>query len=1130
MEIARNGRVSTYAALWAQTNFSFLEGASHPEDIVYTAYKNGLQSIAICDSNGLYGVVRAYHTAKKLGIHIIIGSTVTMADGSRIVLLVQNQVGYQNLCRLITRAHARGRKSVSCCWDDLLTYNTGLILLTNFTKKGAMRCFESAKTQPDIFARIHKLKEAYGKRMYGLISRHLYPGDNEREVALRAIMTKLSIDITCANHVLYHHPDQKLLHDVMWCIRHRVSLSQAGRRIAPNAEHYVLPPSRFISRFAGCEREIQTTLQIADQCVFSLGQLRYRYPLENIPDNHDANSWLRQCCINGAKVRYGSDIPERAFAQLNHELRLIRTLDYAGYFLTMWDIVNFCQDADILCQGRGSAANSVVCYCLGVTAVDPIYMNLLFERFMSKERHDPPDIDLDIEHNRREEVIQYVYKKYGREHAAMVAVVICYRPKSAVRDIGKVLDIPPHIINHVAKCIHRYRGDLSQIDRAIDSAIEIATSKKQSVALSKRRHWVKLINDIQGFPRHLSIHPGGFLLGSEKIDTLVPIEPATMNNRTIIQWDKDDIERLGLFKVDLLGLGALHLVHRCFDLLQKHKDKALSLATIPKDDPLTYEMICRADTIGVFQIESRAQMSMLPRLKPRTFYDLVVQISIVRPGPISGDMVHPYLRRRQGLEPITYPHPILEPVLSKTLGIPLFQEQVIKLAMIAADYTPGEADQLRRDMAAWKRTGQIDKHKDRLVSRMVSKGIEAHFAERIFAQIKGFGEYGFPESHAASFAIIAYATSWLKCHHPDVFATALVNSLPMGFYAPSTIIEDVKRQGVRVLPIDARYSQWECILEREPQKRGDVVYGEGEHISRNGSISRKCSYHAIRMGLSLVKGLHKQAADRLVECRGRVKNNIPADYIVSANLDKQSSDALWRAGAFEFHNTNRRSGLWSVSKIIDSKHDTLSYANPATNTSINKVEKNGSLDLSQDSSTVLLPPERLLKSKSKTQNHSPLYEEMRARLPSLTAAERVNWDYSFSKHSTRGHPMLHVRAAMSDAKRRLFVDSKRLRQIPDKQCVQTIGLVICRQQPSTAKGVVFMTLEDEFGLINLIISKPVYERNKADAKLATYLIAHGQTQHKEDVRHISVTHLRKHDVSSDQDIPPELTSISRDFH
>ncbi|HRE92333.1 MAG TPA: DNA polymerase III subunit alpha, partial [Myxococcota bacterium] len=604
------------------------------------------------------------------------------------------------------------------------------------------------------------------------LGRFGHEADHAREARLVAASRRFGLPLVALNEVLYHHPTRRPLQDVLTAIRVGVPVALCGRRLRPNAEHDLKTPHAMSALFSDRPDALGMTRTFSSRLDFSLDQIRYRYPSERLPDGTTSAQHLRHLTLEGARARYGGGIPDAVSRQLERELALIEELDYCGYFLTMYEIVSFCRAHEILCQGRGSAANSAVCYCLGVTAVDPIRLDLLFERFLSRERAEPPDIDLDIMHERREEVIQFVYDKYGREHAAMVANVVRFRGRSAMREVGKALGLPETELDRVAKQLSHYGGlDEEALRGTSIEAVDLAPSW---------RLLVDLAHEIQDFPRHLSIHPGGFLLGHEPVHSLVPIENASMEGRTVIQWDKYDVEELGLFKVDLLGLGALSHLDRAFRLLQEHRGLLVSMATIPPEDRATFDMMGRGDTVGVFQIESRAQMAMLPRLKPETFYDLVIEVSIVRPGPITGGMVHPYLRRRRGEEPVTYPHPCLEPVLAKTLGVPLFQEQVMKLAVVAADYTPGEADQLRRDMAAWRRSGAIDKHHDKLVFRMGQKGIAREFAERIFSQIKGFGEYGFPESHAASFALVAYATAWLKCHYHAEFTCALLNSLPMG--------------------------------------------------------------------------------------------------------------------------------------------------------------------------------------------------------------------------------------------------------------------------------------------------------------------------------------------------------------
>ena len=861
-----------YVPLWCKSNFSFLEGASHPDELVEEAHYHGLRAVALTDRDGVYGVVRAHAKALELGVKLIIGSQVTVADGSTIVLLAQDRGGYANLCRLLSKGRLCSPKgSSSVTWPQVIEHSEGLIAL--WGGQGALLLDDI-----DPVETATALASAFGDRLYAMLTRHRQADEVTMEAQLRKRAERYGLPLVAAMEVLYHTPARRQLQDVVTCIRNGVTLRTAGSVTNGNAEHALRDASAFTTLFSSDRAIIARTEEIAARCNFSLRQLRYVYPSEAMPDGTTSSAWLRRLTYEGAARRYGSKLSEAVTTQVDKELALIDELDYCGYFLTMYEIVRFCNEQAILCQGRGSAANSAVCYCLGITAVDPVSMGLLFERFLSKERSEPPDIDLDIEHDRREEVIQHVYDKYGRERAAMVAVVIRYRSKSAVRDVGKALGLPQTALDRLAKHLTHWDG----VDPSTLQAAGLDLDNPTHV------HLLRLADEIRDFPRHLSIHPGGFLLGHEPVHDIVPIENGTMADRTVIQWDKDDLETLGLFKVDLLGLGALNVLHLCFDLIAQYRQTTLSLATLPKDDPDTYEMICRGDTVGLFQIESRAQMSMLPRLRPQSYYDLVIEVSIVRPGPITGGMVHPYLRRRNGEEPVEYPHPSLEPVLKKTLGVPLFQEQVMRLAVVAADYTPGEADQLRRDMAAWRSTGRIEQHRDRLITRMKAKGIAEEFAERVFNQIRGFGEYGFPESHAASFALIAYATAWLRCHHPAEFTCAILNAQPMGFYAPSTIIDDIKRKGVPIRPIDVRHSKWDCTLEwTEP---GDL---------------------AVRMGLRYVKGLKAAAGQRLEQHHVTTLEAL----VAQTKIDEGGLSALAEAGAFDGLCGNRRSALWTVRRL-----------------------------------------------------------------------------------------------------------------------------------------------------------------------------------------------------------------------
>ena len=861
--------LAPYAPLWCKSNGSFLEGASHPEELVEEAYRLGLSSLAITDRDGIYGIVRAHLKAQEVGIHLIIGSQITVDDGSTILLLVESHTGYRNLCRLVTKGRLRSEKgSSSVSWTEVAEHQNGLIALWRADH-----------------APLDLLKDAFGNRLYALATRHRQDVDVPRNQYLKEQAAKYGLPIVAGMEVLYHHRERRDLQDVLTAIRHKTTVRSAGRLLKPNAEYGLRTPIAFRELYADDPLAVERTLSIAERCNFSLQEIRYRYPAENLPNGSTSSEYLAHLTFEGARWRSRGNVPEDMQKQLRKELDLIKELDYGGYFLTMYEIVQFCRRNEILCQGRGSAANSSVCYCLGITAVDPVRMGLLFERFLSKDRAEPPDIDLDIMHQRREEVIQFVYEKYGRDRAAMVANVVRYRARSAVRDVGKALGLSETSLDRLSKLLSHYDGPT--VENLSEAGFDPTTPDHQ--------HLLRLANTILDFPRHLSIHPGGFLLGHEPVYQLVPIENATMKDRTVIQWDKDDIEALGLFKVDLLGLGALTQLDLCFRLLEKHRGVELSMATIPPDDEETFAMICRSETVGVFQIESRAQMAMLPRLRPNNYYDLVIEVSIVRPGPITGDMVHPYLRRRNGEEPVTYPHPLLKPVLEKTLGIPLFQEQVMRLAVVAADYTPGEADQLRRDMAAWRRTGRIERHRERLVTRMEAKGIATEFAERVFQQITGFGEYGFPESHAASFALISYADAYLLCHYPAEFVCALLNAQPMGFYSPATIIDDGKRRGIHYLPIDVRTSTWDCQMVGE----------------------------AIRMGLRYVKGLGERDWERIDTARREHPFASMEDFSKRTGLDEKALAALAEAGAFQSFEATRRAALWKARGLRKDDPDTF---------------------------------------------------------------------------------------------------------------------------------------------------------------------------------------------------------------
>jgi error-prone DNA polymerase len=1071
--------MSSYVPLWCKSNFSFLEGASHPDELIEEAYRQNSPALALTDRDGVYGVVRAHVKARELGLKLIIGSQVTVNDGSVLVLLVQDRGGYANLCRLLTKGRLRSEKGESSVsWEEVYGHARGLIALWNGTNTSVMPAKAGIQTNDNVGKKQNLdsslrgndgigsglradgelvddatisdhvagcLRDAFADRLYGMLARHRREDEAAQETRLRERAQRYCFSLVAANEVLYHSPARRPLQDVLTAIRHGIPLASCGRKLKPNAEHALKPPYLFAQLFADDPAAFARTQEIADRCSFSLDEIRYRYPSEQLPDGTTSSQWLRQITFKGGRVRYGERIPEEVVNQLEKELEIIETLDYPGYFLTMWEIVEFCRAKGILCQGRGSAANSAVCYCLGITAIDPVRMGLLFERFISKERAEPPDIDLDIEHDRREEVIQHVYEKYGRERAAMVANVVRYRARSALRDVGKALGLSETGLDRVAKCLSSYEGVPAEALRqmGLDPANRL------------QGHLLRLTNELLDFPRHLSIHPGGFLLGHKPVHDIVPIENAAMPARTVIQWDKNDLEDLGLFKVDLLGLGGLTQLDLCFQLLHEHRGVELSMATISPDDAAVFDMICKGDTVGVFQIESRAQMAMLPRLKPHNFYDLVIEVSIVRPGPITGGMVHPYLRRRQGKEAVEFPHPSLKPVLEKTLGVPLFQEQVMRLAVVAADYTPGEADQLRRDMAAWHRTGRMERHRERLITRMQAKGIAPEFAERVFEQIRGFGEYGFPESHAASFALIAYATAWLRYHYAAEFACSLLNAQPMGFYMPATIVDDAKRHHVIVQSIDVGCSFWDCTLEACTQSAGAF---------------------AVRMGLRYVKGCSEIDAEKITQARNAMPFTSLDDFVRRTRLDQGLLGRLAEAGAFESLGLDRRTALWDSRRVARTKNESLALS---------------------------------------TREPTPAFQ-------SLNAFEEVKWDYRTSSHSVRRHPLKPMRPYLI---RQGIPDARAVASMKNGQRVRYAGLVICRQRPGTAGGVIFMTLEDETGFVNVVLWESVFNRYALLAKTVSFLGVTGRLQVEDGVVHLVAEQLWEPALQFKPTSAP-----SRDFH
>ncbi|AWV90176.1 DNA polymerase III subunit alpha [Bradymonas sediminis] len=1041
-----------YAALWCKSNYSFLEGASHPEELIDRAIELGVEAIAVTDRDGVYGVVRAYSHARDKNIHLIYGAELTLEDQSTLILLAQTREGYRKLCQLITLGQARCPKGESqVTLAEVCAHATDLIALWGGEQSTLMRPIPEHDF--DVIAKA--LKRAFGDRLYAMVVRHHHENQVADEARLLERAARFELPICAAIETLYHRQRRRRLQDILTCIRYNTTLERAGTLLKPNHQHALISPEDFAQRFADLPEAIANTRRIARRCTFCASQIKYAYPTGGLPEGVTSDAQLRRLSEEGAQRRYQGKIPQDVRAQLERELGIIKKLGYAGYFLSMAEIIEFCRDNEILCQGRGSAANSVVCYCLGITAIDPVRMNLLFERFMSEERAEPPDIDLDISHKRREEVIQHVYELYGREHAAILANVVRFRARSAVRSVGEVLGLDAGALEQLAKTTGRSHGPGPE-----DLAAAGLDPQNMEV------QWLlELVEEMLDFPRHLSIHPGGFLLGAEPVHEMVPIEPATMEARTVVQWDKYDVETLGLFKLDLLGLGALTHLDKAFRLMREHRGVELSMAELPVDDPATYAMLQKADSIGVFQVESRAQMAMLPRLRPRVFYDLVIQISLVRPGPISGGMVHPYLRRRSGVEPVEYPHPSLKPVLEKTLGVPLFQEQVMKLAVIAAGYTPGEADQLRRDMGAWRSEGRLEKHREKLISRMIQRGIAREYAQRVFEQIRGFGEYGFPESHAASFALITYATAYLKCHYPVEFTCALLNSQPMGFYSSATIIEDAKRHGVRFEPLDICESVWDCAMEpivadssipRAPRALRDMPGQRGAKFS-------------IRMGFRYLKGMREDAWPAIERARSGIVGNSMRDFErllqrLAGSLDAQTLRQLAKADAFHRFGISQRDALWRVRGL---RRETLPLFPEGTS----------SAEVAANKTAAIAEP----------------------KFAALDKNDAIAWDYRTTFHSLRGHPMQAVRPEL---KRRNYPDAAELKEYPNGRSTHFVAMVICRQRPSTASGVLFMTLEDETGLANVIVWPKVYEAYRVIARTEAFLGISGQVQQQEGVCHL----------------------------
>jgi error-prone DNA polymerase len=1023
-----------FAELQAKTCFSFLRGASHPSEMIERAAQLGLRAIAITDLNGVYGLPKAFRESKNHpALKLITGSEITFRDHPNVSFLAQNRKSYGLLCRIISAAHAgKPKGEASLGWDELLPFlekpeAQGLFVLPRFALDSCEKL------------RLSDLKERLPGKIYLPLSRWLDGLDYKRTARIQQLSEQYEIPIVASNDAHYHVRERRMLHDVLTATRVGSSLRESGRNLFSNAERYLKGAAQMQKLFRDLPQALELSCEIADQCSFSMSELRYYYPSEWIPAGLTAQQYLEQLVWKGAEGRYMGRIPESVRTQIQHELKLVSQLKFADYFLTIWEIVEFARSRDILCQGRGSAANSILCYCLGITSIDPVRMNLLFERFISSERGEPPDIDVDFEHERREEVIQHVYEKYGRDRAGMVSAIITYRSRLALREVRKALEIlapegPDHPFITDSQKIYKeasYRANGSRqppppgmtAAPGWDDVAESPTDEREQLAL-------ELAGEIYGFPRHLSIHSGGFTLSADPIIETVPIEPARMEGRTIVQWDKEDLDIIGLLKVDLLSLGMLTCVRKTLALIPGKP----TMATLKPEDPATYDMICKADTVGTFQIESRAQMSMLPRLLPRTFYDLVIQIAIVRPGPIQGGMIHPYLRRRRGQEPVDMPHPALEPILRKTLGVPLFQEQVMKIAIVLADFTPGEADQLRRAIGAWRSSGSVDKWGKLLMERLRAKGLPQDFVERIFKQIQGFAEYGFPESHSASFALIAYASAYLKCHYPAPFLCGILNSQPMGFYSNHTLVEDAKRHGVRVLPVHPLYSEWDCIMVDE----------------------------SVRLGWRVVHGLGEETAKAICAERSQRPFHTLADFLTRTRLRSEVLQSLALSNAFECFGLEPREALWQV----------LAYAASFITETAAQM---GQLALFSDQPSAWSAAE-------------PTVPQFRG----LSFQESIQADYATYGLSTRGHPMQAMRPKLPQLPKTTTQILKSRGY--NGQNVALAGLVIVRQRPPTAKGTCFATLEDEHGFMDLIFHAPVFEKFEGLFWEHSFLMVTGKLQ------------------------------------
>jgi error-prone DNA polymerase len=1021
-----------YAELHCITNFTFLRGASHPEELAERAAALGYSALAITDECSLAGIVRAHAAAKEHQLKLIVGAEFKLADDLKVVLLATDRASYGNLSQLITTARRRGDK--------------GSYRLDRNDLDDAQGCLALLVPAPDCepsLEHAQRLRDRFPDSAWLAAELLCGPDDRASLARLEALSHESGLPLVAAGDVHMHVRSRRALQDTLTAIRLGIPVAQAQHALHPNAERHLRMRMRLAQTYPPAL--LAETLRIAQRCDFSLDCLRYEYPDEIVPAGSTPAAYLRALTEQGLGRRFASGAPENVRRQIEHELTLIAELGYEPYFLTVYDIVKFARERGILCQGRGSAANSAVCYALGITEVDPARMNMLFERFISRERNEPPDIDVDFEHERREEVIQYLYAKYGRDRAAIAATVITYRTKSAVRDVGKALGLELQQIDRLSTSLAWWEKDSTLNARLAEAGF--AADSLQIRCL------IELVKTLIGFPRHLSQHTGGFVLARGLLSRLVPIENAAMPERSVIQWDKNDLDELGLLKVDVLALGMLTAIRRTLAFLTERGGAPITMADVPAEDPQVYAMIQRADTVGVFQIESRAQMGMLPRLRPATFYDLVIEVAIVRPGPIQGGMVHPYLRRRMGAELVTYPSAAVKSVLERTLGVPIFQEQVMQLAMVAAGFTPGESDKLRRCMAAWRRKGGLEPFEERLISGMLARGYERAFAEHIYQQILGFGEYGFPESHSASFALLVYVSAWLKCHEPAAFLAALLNSQPMGFYAPAQLVQDARRHGVDVRPVDVQSSEWDCSLEYNADRDA-----------------------AVRLGLAMVSGLAEASGERIVRARAEHVFDSVVDLARRAQLDKRDLRLLATGGALASLAKHRRLAHWAAAGVEAATP--LLTAAPVTETV-----------------PMLTPP---------------------------TEGEDIVADYASLGLTLGRHPLALLRTHL---KRLRYATAAELHACPHGRLARAAGIVIGRQRPDTASGVIFVTLEDETGSINVIVWRDLAERQRRELLASRLLGVEGVIEREGEVVHLIARRLV--DLSA---WLGRLEVSSRDFH